>query len=425
MKLHNFLDFCNNKSLNDINIFLKLGNNLESIVDNDGFNALQSACVLGYEDIIEMLIDHGFDINVLLTYDEIIHSYIFDKHKSPGEQRTNENIHDHIFNERKYHNSQLTLFDLCNTKISEKTKVEMCRKILIEKGLQLDMRYVDCVINKITNINVAISNINDNINKANHNINNSISISQIRPGSAPFYINVPKIQDSDPEKQREIKALSIVKENNVILLQSNNNKMIFYTVEKNDICCIEKIRNLCLIHDKIVDGDGNNLLHNAFKVLNNHLDKNSEKHGHVQMINLLMTRIKLSLTNNFNETSFDMISDENYFKFIEFLTNNKIEEKKKNKVTAWERTSHYNNKNYQTTYQMTYQTTYQLMLELFQSWKQSKKDKEKRDHRLFVESNISELRDRVKSLELMLDTEKNIDKFENDRMLRKINKPDH
>lgn len=355
MKLHNFLDFCNNKSLNDINIFLKLGNNLESIVDNDGFNALQSACVLNYEDIIEILIDHGFDVNVLLTYDEIIHSYIFDKHQTS----INENIYEDIFNERKYHNSRLTLFDLCNTKISDKTKVEMCRKILIEKGLQLDMRYVDYVANKITNIDEFI-----------------------RKGSRTIYWS---------EKQHELNLFSI-KVNCVKLLQSNNNKMIFYAVEKNNISCIKKICNPELIHYKIVDGDGNNLLHVTFKILNNHLDKNSEKHDHVKIIDLLMTRIKLSLTNNFNETPFDMISEENHFKFMELLIDHNEEKD---------------------------------LLRKFQLWKQLKKDKEERDYRVFTESKINELCDRVKSLESMLDTEKNVDKFEDDRKLRKINRLDH
>lgn len=347
MKLYNFLDVCDSRNLNDVNTFLRLGNNLESIIDSKGFNALQFACVLGYEEIIETLINHGFDIDVSFEYDVIDHDGIFDKLKP--------------------HNSKITLFDLCDTKISDKSKVEICRKILVEKGIQLNMRHVNDIVNKINDLDKAVKNI------------------------YPGY-SIPSFKLTK-EELHEFDLLTNIKENNILLLRANNNKMIFHVVEKeskSDYCCVEKIIALNLIDEEIKDDEGNNLLHIACKKLNNSIHFGTT----IIMIVSMINHIDIFSTNNSNEIPFDMINDENHLKFIESLID------------------HTNEK-------------YQKLLRKFQLWKQLKKDKEERDYRVFTESKINELCDRVKSLESMLDTEKNVDKFEDDRKLRKINRLDH
>lgn len=121
-KIPNFVDVCNKGNLRDIRIFLKLGNDLQYVVNNNGLNALQIACMNNNVEIAQLLIDHNFDINVKHNGDNLCNYY-------PNDESYNKN-------------NCFTLFDLSFSPqypnldifVTEKSK---CAKLLIENGFKL------------------------------------------------------------------------------------------------------------------------------------------------------------------------------------------------------------------------------------------------------------------------------------------------
>lgn len=125
-QIPNFIDVCNKGNIRDIRIFLKLGNDLQYVVNNNGLNALQIACMNDNVEIAQLLIDHNFDINVQHSSDNLCNYY-------PNDESYNKNNFNNCF----------TLFDLSlifspqypnlDIFVTEKSK---CAKLLIENGFK-------------------------------------------------------------------------------------------------------------------------------------------------------------------------------------------------------------------------------------------------------------------------------------------------